>query len=185
MMMATRLTLAAAFLALAAPSWAQSLSSDTSVVPIATSLYQNMPLDDQKIAHALFLAQRPVATRSAPLNLEQIAALKSDEGWSRAFGEMRARGLIQATALGDVVGRYGHQSHVAPPYTLVTTASGKVVVSSIRHANLTTNDRGTSEAAGHDEARVDASTNGGNNQVAAHDEPAAMASRTGAWANNR
>src|SRR5712691_5146874 len=75
-------------LLLAAPGWAQSTT-------IPTGNFDSLSPGNQKIANALFKAQRPTGTQTA-LTRDQIAGLKSTEGWGRVFKTMKADGLVQA-----------------------------------------------------------------------------------------
>ncbi len=68
--------------------------------------FQSLAPGEQKIVRALFNAQRPTAEGPAPLNLDQIAALRDKHGWGGAFKQMKAEGLVSAPNLGAVVSRY-------------------------------------------------------------------------------
>lgn len=68
--------------------------------------------DDQKIAQALFEAQKVGATpgTTKALTLDDIAAMKeSGKGWGVIFQEMKGKGLVQEKNLGEVVSKYSHQ----------------------------------------------------------------------------
>src|SRR5258708_24930608 len=82
------ITAAGIVLLLANPGWAQSFDS--------------LSPGNQKIANALFSAQKTTGTTTA-LTKNQIAGLKSTEGWGRVFKTMKADGLISARNLGQVV----------------------------------------------------------------------------------
>ena len=60
---------------------------------------------DHKIARALFEAQQGTST-SAPLTMDQIAALKTDTGWGQVFKDMKSRGLLPQKNLGQVVSEF-------------------------------------------------------------------------------
>ena len=85
-------------LLLASASWAQS---------IPTGNFDSLSPGNQKIANALFSAQKPTGTQTA-LTKDQIAGLRSTEGWGRVFKTMKADGLIQSRNLGQVVSSYQH-----------------------------------------------------------------------------
>lgn len=86
----------------------------TSPSPTAsTGSFQRLSSGEQKIARALFMAQKPTADGPAPLNLDQIAALRRDAGWGEAFKEMKASGLVDAKNLGQVVSGFERQERAA------------------------------------------------------------------------
>jgi hypothetical protein len=117
-----RLAIAAALMLVASPSLAQSTST--------TTTFQNLSPGNQNIARALFLSQQPTAGGPAPLSLNQIAALKSGDGWGQVFKEMKSEGLIEAKNLGEVVSRYEHHVHASTqhePHTVATTGAGRPV----------------------------------------------------------
>jgi hypothetical protein len=58
---------------------------------------------DQKVARALFEAQSTSKSGSQPLTLDQIAAMKSHEGWGEIFKKMKSQGLVTEKNLGQVV----------------------------------------------------------------------------------
>src|SRR5437763_10666397 len=93
---------------LAAPAWAQLT---------ATGAFAELSPGNQKIAQALFDAQRTNGTTRTPLTRDQIAALKGTEGWGRVFKQMKADGLVQARNLGQVVSGREHQLHAAATST--------------------------------------------------------------------
>lgn len=78
--------------------------------PQAAASFQSLAPDQQKIVRALFNAQRPTAEGPAPLNLNQIAALRDKRGWSSAFKQMKAEGLVEAKTLSEVLSRYARIS---------------------------------------------------------------------------
>jgi hypothetical protein len=61
---------------------------------------------DQKIARALFEGQGKGTPASKPLTLEQIAAMKTDQGWGQAFKDMKRKGLLAQKNLAQVVSDY-------------------------------------------------------------------------------
>jgi hypothetical protein len=106
-------------LLLASPGWAQSTTT-TSSTTIPTGNFDSLSPGNQKIANALFSAQKPTGTQTA-LTKNQIAGLRSTEGWGRVFKTMKADGLIQARNLGHVVSSYQHSLHAS---TTSTARSG-------------------------------------------------------------
>lgn len=97
---------------------AQTTTSATSA-PTATSTanagaFGRLSPGDQKIARALFDAQVGSATPgTTKLSLDDIAALKgSGKGWGVVFQDMKARGLIEARNLGQVVSQANHEARV-------------------------------------------------------------------------
>jgi len=93
-------------LLLANPGWAQSTTT-TSSTTIPTGNFDSLSPGNQKIANALFAAQKPTGTQTT-LTKNQIAGLRSTEGWGRVFKTMKADGLIRARNLGQVVSGYRH-----------------------------------------------------------------------------
>jgi hypothetical protein len=63
---------------------------------------------DQKIARALFEAQGKGTSNSGtpPLTVDQIAAMKSSQGWGQVFKDMKSKGLLTQKNLGQVVSDY-------------------------------------------------------------------------------
>ena len=61
---------------------------------------------DQKIARALFEAQGQGTSTSQPLTLDQIAAMKTDQGWGQVFKDMKSKGLLTEKNLGQVVSNF-------------------------------------------------------------------------------
>ncbi len=94
-------------LLLANPGWAQSTTTTSSTTTIPTGNFDSLSPGNQKIANALFSAQKPTGTQTA-LTKDQIAGLRSTEGWGRVFKTMKADGLIQSRNLGQVVSSYQH-----------------------------------------------------------------------------
>src|SRR5437016_14685240 len=84
-------------LLLTAPGWAQSATT-TSTIP--TGNFDSLSPGNQKIANALFSAQKPSGTQTA-LTKNQIAGLKTTEGWGRVFKTIKADCLIQAKKPGQ------------------------------------------------------------------------------------
>ncbi len=101
-----------------APLWAQagagSPGTSATAVPslpaTVTGSFQRLGAREQKIVRALFDAQRPTAEGPAPLNLDQVAALRNRHGWTKAFKEMKAQGLISAKNLAQILSRAAHSA---------------------------------------------------------------------------
>jgi len=70
--------------------------------------FQSLSRGDQKIARALFEAQKPTANGPAPLSLNQIADRKGSAGWGVIFKQMKSAGLLSAKNLGQTVSSYEH-----------------------------------------------------------------------------
>lgn len=87
-------------------------SSTTSTANAGT--FDRLSPGDQKIARALFDAQVGGATPgTTKLSLDDIAALKgSGKGWGVVFQDMKARGLVQARNLGQVVSQANPEARV-------------------------------------------------------------------------
>ena len=85
------------------------LPSDSAGVVVAaatTGGFERLPPEQQVIARGLFLAQRVTTAGPAPLDLGEIAALKSGRTWPAVLVEMRGRGLATAKTLQQVMRDY-------------------------------------------------------------------------------
>ncbi len=100
------LTATGIVLLLANPGWTQSTTT-TSSTTIPTGNFDSLSPGNQKIANALFSAQKTTGT-TTPITKNQIAGLRSTEGWGRVFKTMKADGLVTAKNLGHVVSIYNH-----------------------------------------------------------------------------
>lgn len=109
---AERLAIAAALMLMAGQGFAQTSTGPTSAGHAATmdtrSMFAALSPNNQKIAHALFIAQQPTDDGPAPLDLNQIAALKGKKGWGDVFKRMKSEGLISARTLAQVVNAQTH-----------------------------------------------------------------------------
>jgi len=114
-------------LLLANPGWSQSTIT-TSSTTIPTGNFDSLSPGNQKIANALFSAQKTTGT-TTPLTKNQIADLKGTEGWGRVFKTMKADGLVSAKNLGQVVS--GHQ-HSLRSSTTSTASRGTSTTTSTR-----------------------------------------------------
>ena len=112
-------------LMLANPGWAQSSTSFDSLSP-----------GNQKIANALFSAQRTTGTTRTLLTRDQIAGLKGTEGWGKVFKEMKADGLVQAKNLGQVVSAHQHQLNASRRGAGGTTAGTATTISGARRGGV-------------------------------------------------
>jgi hypothetical protein len=120
------LTAVGIVLLLANPGWAQSTTTPSSPT-IPTGNFDSLSPGNQKIANALFSAQKTTGT-TTPLTKNQIAGLRSTEGWGRVFKTMKADGLVTAKNLGQVVSSYNHSQRssttsTASRSTRTTTAA--------------------------------------------------------------
>src|SRR5713226_4712835 len=111
--------------------------------PATAGDFQKLSPGNQKIAQALFAAQRPAAA-GPRLTLDQIAALKQSEGWGRAFRQMKADGVIQARNLGHVVSAYEHSIHSAGRSGSPGARAGAVVTTGRGAPMVITNGAGRS-----------------------------------------
>ena len=117
------------------PTTAQSART-----PSTAGTFDTLSPRNQQIARALFEAQKPGApsgttaqppaptTPSAPLTLDQIAAMKlSGKRWGEVFKLMKSRGLIRAKDLGQVVRRSARAqwAPAASSKTTITTGGGR------------------------------------------------------------
>lgn len=95
-------------LLLANPAWTQSTTTTTTAsTTTTTGSFDSLSPGNQKIANALFSAQKTTGT-TKPLTKNQIADLKGTEGWGRVFKTLKADGLVSAKNLGQVVSGYQH-----------------------------------------------------------------------------
>jgi len=99
-----------ALLALAAAGASAALAQTPSPAPPSSGAYASLSPGNQKLARALFEAQKTSSggtATSKPLTLDEIAARKqSGGGWGKVVNDMKARGLVQAKNLGQVVSRH-------------------------------------------------------------------------------
>ena len=72
-----------------------------------TGAFEKLSPGDQKIARALFEAQKTNGG-TAPLTLDQIAARKQHTGWGEVFKQMKAQGLVTDKNLGQAVSNFEH-----------------------------------------------------------------------------
>lgn len=81
--------------------------------PAQSGAFDKLTPGNQKIARALFEAQKPGTPR--PLSLDDIATrkLKGGKGWNDIFKDMRSRGPMEERSLGQVVSNYEKQ-HPGP-----------------------------------------------------------------------
>jgi hypothetical protein len=124
------LTAAGIVLLLASPGWGQSTTT-TSSTTIPTGNFDSLSPGNQKIANALFSAQKTTGTTTA-LTKNQIAGLRSTEGWGRVFKTMKADGLVTAKNLGQVVSSYNHSQRSS---TTSTASAGTRGGCSTTHAS--------------------------------------------------
>ncbi|MBI2492349.1 MAG: hypothetical protein HYV94_09680 [Candidatus Rokubacteria bacterium] len=109
----------------AAPPTSTTPGTSTPPAPTAGT-FESLSPGGQKIARALFEAQKTTTTAPKPLTLDEIAARKqAGTGWGRVFKDMKAQGLVQEKNLGQVVSRYQHQHRPHAGRGAVTTASGR------------------------------------------------------------
>ena len=135
-------------------SWAES--SSPAAAPggtIQSGGFQSLSPGEQKIARALFLAQQPTASGPAPLNLNQISALRQHEGWGEVFKQMQAEGLIHDKNLGHVVAAHEHSLRAAKGEKggtlVVTKGTGRsAVAGSVRDGKTPPAGRDADRAAG-------------------------------------
>jgi hypothetical protein len=115
------------------PGWAQSTASTTSTssTTIPTGNFNSLSPGNQKIANALFSAQKTTGT-TTPLTKDQIAGLKGTEGWGRVFKTMKADGLVQSKNLGQVVSGYQHTLRSSTTSTATTHTGGLTTRASMR-----------------------------------------------------
>jgi hypothetical protein len=89
--------------------------------------FDRMSAGNQKIARALYEAQKSQLPPGSRLTLDGIAARKrSGEGWGRVFDGMKSEGLVDSRNLGQAVSGYNQRHHVSSAGT-VTTAANRTV----------------------------------------------------------
>ena len=116
-----------ALVVLGGAAWGPAVMAQTprpSATPSPKGAFESLSPGNQKIARALFEAQKTGSagtTPVKPLTLDEIAAKKqSGEGWGRVFKEMKVQGLVRDKNLGQVVSR-----HQRAPSGHAYTASGR------------------------------------------------------------
>ena len=132
-------------LLLANPGWAQS---DTTTTTTTTGSFDSLSPGNQKIANALFAAQKTTGTTLTPLTKNQIADLKGTEGWGKVFKEMKADGLLEAKNLGQVVSGYQHTLHTSTTSAAGRTASTATTGSTRSTTHAATRTGGSFSSAG-------------------------------------
>jgi hypothetical protein len=94
------------------PLWAQTTAATSTATTTTGGSFDNLSAGNQKIADALFAAQKPSGTQTA-LTKDQIANLKGGEGWGKVFKQMKSDGLLTDKNLGQVVSAHEHSLHSA------------------------------------------------------------------------
>lgn len=125
------------------PGWAQQAAPQAVPVaaPSTAGRFNGLAAADQKIARALFLAQRVTAAGPAPLSLDQVAALKGRAGWGKVLKEMHSRGLIEARSLDEAMSDEARFHHGGAKAKIVTVTRGSGSNSTI--GSLAVSDSGT------------------------------------------
>lgn len=139
-----------------------------------TDTFNSLSPGNQKIAEALFNAQEPTEKGPAPLDLNQIAALKGKTGWGVVFEEMKSQGLIDARNLGQVVSGYEHTlNHSAAlgagnsgSTLIVTTGSGHSVEAGAGHTSAAVGSHGGGNGS-HGEETTASNAGAGNASISA------------------
>ena len=90
--------------------------------------YAKLSPGNAKVARALFEAQvstttPPAAAVPKALSVDQIAAMKQNQGWGQVFSAMKAQGLLIDKSLGQIVARYQHRTHSGGTVTTVSARS--------------------------------------------------------------
>jgi len=128
----------AAVLAFACQARAESASPQPAAVAIVARVpasgFEHLSPAQQLIARGLFLAQQATASGPAPLGLSEIAALKTGRTWPAVLKEMRARGLVTANSVQEVVRDYlreidgcaPHRAAGADGTLMIVTGSGQI-----------------------------------------------------------
>jgi hypothetical protein len=136
-----------------APTASMTTTSSTTTPPPASSgAFDALSTGNQKIARALYEAQRPSSTdgttATKSLTLDEIAAMKQSGqgGWGQVFKDMKSQGLVQEKNLGQVVSQ--GQRHQPVARGEITTAGNRTV------------DRDTARQASIDRQKGDVSKHG-------------------------
>jgi hypothetical protein len=188
---APRIATLAIIATLTVPAWAEAQSAPAAATVKTTSSpapttagktastpasnFQGLSPGNQKIARALFEAQQPTANGPAPLNLNQIAALKDSTGWGKAFKQMKSEGLVSEKSLGQVVSHFEHATELSSTNgkgggkpVVMTTGSGRnVTVGSGNPAPGDGPARGHDAASAHDAAGGKVTAQGGSSLASA------------------
>lgn len=99
---------------------------------VVTGSFDALAATDRRLVERVFAGQSVTALGAAPLNLDQIAAIKQTAGWSGVFAGLKARGLTRARNVKDLVRGLSRRAaakarrHRASGgrVTVVTTAQG-------------------------------------------------------------
>lgn len=124
------------------------LADSVSVSPAPGGAYEQLSTGNQKIALALYEAQKTnLPAGSQRMTLDRIAAQKKPggEGWGQVFKTMKSQGLVDAKNLGQVVSAYNHRHHTTDTGS-VTTAGNRP--ESDHHASAGATEHGAKS--GHD-----------------------------------
>ncbi len=65
--------------------------------------YENLSGQNQKVARALYAAQKPESATFKRLTLDQIAEQKKSQDWNGVFQAMRSEGRVQAPTLASLL----------------------------------------------------------------------------------
>ncbi len=131
--------------------FAQTPSPAPAPTPSSSGAYASLSPGNQKIARALFEAQKTGSGgTTAPLTLDDIAAKKQggQGGWGKIFKDMKAQGLVQEKNLGQVVSRQHRagNGHVGTDKHRDGEQEGKYEHSSSGRGNAYASGSGRSEA---------------------------------------
>lgn len=116
--------------------------------------YARLSTGNAKIARALYDAQVSPTTSSSTttgggpsssrtLTIDQIAAMKTGQGWGQVFQSMKAQGLLAEKNLGQVVGRYEHRTSTRGVTTAATRNAGALAPTAELSASYDDNGHGT------------------------------------------
>ncbi|MBI4611430.1 MAG: hypothetical protein HY726_20760 [Candidatus Rokubacteria bacterium] len=142
----------------AAPSRAQTTTPTQAAPPSPDAAFDSLSPGNQKIARALFEAQKQDAasatsTTTKALTLDDIAAMKlNGKGWGVVFKEMKAQGLIQERNLGQLVSRANRHAHSEASGTTISTASSRTEVVGNKSTSHGVRADGDGRGYGHDHA---------------------------------
>jgi hypothetical protein len=89
----------------AAGAAALMFAAFTGAPPSAAGAYDALSVADQKVAHALYRAEKPTSAARLVLTLDQIAARRhSGLGWREIFNHLKSQGLVRENTLAQIVG---------------------------------------------------------------------------------
>ncbi|MEE8283616.1 MAG: hypothetical protein V3R63_01350, partial [Alphaproteobacteria bacterium] len=111
-------------LAMGAPAFAQA-------PPPEEGAFDALSTGGQKIVNSIYDSQIDSPNDLAMgdmLTKDQIAFMKADTGWGKAYQELHAQGLVTHRNLGQAISARNHQTTTTTTTTVLTTGTGQKIV---------------------------------------------------------